>query len=183
MLNSHGHRAEKSGYNETQLTQNNKIGVSPMKFKLFFILLLSVSFNSFADAHRFSIQILASESPDIEALRASGGFDELYTEETGFGLTRVKVGAYSSRGEAERDLSNVKEKGFPDAFITSSSNQKSAQVMTSVPTPLSSNSSPLSHQQSPGWSKLTEEQKRNIVYLDGELHLHEGDEFIPLSRL
>lgn len=147
-----------------------------MKFKLFFLLLFVISYNSFAGAAMFSIQILASQSPDITALKASSGLDDVYTEETGFGLTRVKVGAYNNRDEAELDLESIQSNGFPDAFITSYKGQQSA---VSAPTP----SRPLSHMKSPAWSRLTEEQKRNVVYLDGVLHLHEDDKFIPLASL
>jgi len=31
------------------------------------------------------------------------------------------------------------------------------------------------------WENLTDEQRRNTVYLDGELHLKEGDKFIPIQ--
>ena len=74
-----------------------------MKLKLFFLLSLAISFNCFADASIFSIQILASKAPNISSIKASTGFEELYTEETESGLTRVKIGSYSNRIEAMKD--------------------------------------------------------------------------------
>ena len=33
------------------------------------------------------------------------------------------------------------------------------------------------------WKMLTPEQQNNLVYLDGKLHVKNGDSFIPLSEI
>lgn len=146
-----------------------------MKFNLFFILLFTVSGNSFAGSSTLSIQILASEEPNISTIESSTGFKELYTEDSGLGFIRVKLGSYHSRGEAERALNEVKEKGFPDAFITSYNKGEKSHTHSVIKT--------FSPEDSPAWPRLTEEQKQNIVYVDGVLHVHENGNFIPLSSL
>ena len=153
-----------------------------MKFKLILPLLLAISGNSFA-APVFSIQILASESPDLTHLKTSIGTNEIYTEKTNTGLTRVKVGSYNSKIDAEQDLNTVKSKGFPDAFVTTYNGNKSTVPPKEHHEHTSDNKHSHSTQEPPALMRLTEEQKRNVVYLDGVLHLHENGTFTPLSKL
>lgn len=159
--------------------------ISIMKLTLLLPLLFAISFNSFAGTGTplFSIQILASENPDITHLKTSIGPKEIYTEKTSSGLTRVKVGSYSSRMEAEQDLNSVKSQGFSDAFVTTYSGNKSTVSSKDhhehTPGKKHSHSTP----ESPALARLTEEQKRNVVYLDGVLHLLENGTFTPLSEL
>lgn len=154
-----------------------------MKFKIILPLLLSVSFNSFADKHIFSIQILASENPDITSLKSSTGITDIYTEKTKSGLMRVKVGSYNSRIDANQDLNNIKSKGFPDAFVTTYNGNKSTVSSKDHHEHTPANKHSHSTQESPALAKLTADQKRNVVYLDGVLHLHENGTFTPLSKL
>ncbi len=182
-----------------------------MNTRLIFLFLLTTSLNVLAENSLFSIQITATEAPNLTFYKETTGFDTLYSEETKSGLVRIKLGSYTSRKEAERDLTKIKNKGFPDAFVTSYTGKKLIKSAKLKKSPLISRKkttiinkpkenavlSPSSNEEvtisepkenkllppssSPAWSKLTEAQKRNVVYVDGILHLHEGDKFIPLS--
>ena len=181
-----------------------------MNTRLILLFLLTTSLNALAENSLFSIQITATEAPNLTFFKEATGFDSLYSEETKSGLVRIKLGSYTSRNAAERDLIKIKNKGFPDAFVTSYTGKKLSKATKLKKSPLVSNkkvriinkpkendllppnseevaiSEPkenklLPPSSSPAWSKLTETQKRNVVYVDGILHLHEGDKFIPLS--
>lgn len=166
-----------------------------MKKIISLLLLLTASWITSADSTHFSVQVVATENPDLGHFREVTEFGSLYTEKTGEGLVRVKVGLYPSRGEAEQALRGVQAKGFSGAFITPATEQPatlpadgnigSSTLVTNEITPdetlLQSESSQIIPEQLPAWGRLTEEQKRNVVYLDGVLHLRKNGEFIPLS--
>lgn len=157
-----------------------------MKTKLIFLFLLTASWGALAGDAQFSIQVAAvKETSKLAFFKQSTGFDSLYTEETESGLVRIKLGAYRSREEAKKDLFVIKRKGFPQAFITANTRRPAVKspIIYSKPHAISEpiKSDHPDPSSSPAWSTLTEVQKRNVVYVDGVLHLHEGGKFIPLS--
>ncbi len=157
----------------------------PMKTIITSLLLLTASWNTLADSSHFSIQIAATQDANLARFREVTEFGTLSTEETGNGLIRVKIGSFKSRAEAELVLQNIQAKGFTEAFITSPANQTASLPETSIAS-VSANAEPQKDstaipESSPAWSRLSEEQKRNVVYLDGVLHLRVNGEFIPLS--
>lgn len=158
-----------------------------MKTKLIFLFLITASWSALAGNALFSIQVAAvKDASKLAFFKQSTGFDTLYTEETENGLVRIKLGAYGSREEAKKDLLTIKRKGFPQAFVTTNTEQKTIKppVVHSKPRAAISESikdNRLAPSASPAWSTLTEEQKQNVVYVDGVLHLRKGGEFIPLS--
>ncbi len=163
-----------------------------MHTRLIFLFLLAISLNALAKNALFSIQIAATEAPNLTFFKETTGFNSLYSEETESGLVRIKLGSYISREEAEQDLIKIKNKGFPDAFITSYTGKKTIKSTKLKKQPAISSeeitinepkeNKLLPPSSSPAWSKLTEAQKRNVVYVDGILHLRDGDKFIPLSN-
>ena len=158
-----------------------------MKTIITSLLLLTASWNTLADSSHFSIQIAATQDADLTRFREITEFGKLSTEETGSGLIRVKVGSFKSRADAERALQNIRAKGFAEAFITSpsikvTSPPKNTETETVNSTPIKpQDNDVVIPEATPAWSRLTEEQKRNVVYLDGVLHLRVNGEFIPLS--
>lgn len=158
-----------------------------MKTIITSLLLLTASWNTLADSSHFSIQIAATQDANLARFREVTEFGTLSTEETGSGLIRVKVGSFNSRSEAERVLQNIHAKGFSEAFITSPSAEASSlpentsTATASSTTAVSQGSNAVIPEASPAWSRLSEEQKRNVVYLDGVLHLRVDGAFIPLS--
>ena len=166
-----------------------------MKKIISLLLLLTASWITLADSTHFSVQVAATKNPDLARFREVTEFGSLYTEETGEGLIRVKVGSYASRAEAEQALSGVQARGFTGAFITSATGQSASLPDNTTPSSetitheVASNEilpepeeNQVTPEQLPAWSRLTEDQKRDVVYLDGVLHLRRNGEFIPLSR-
>jgi len=150
-----------------------------MTLKLFFILLVFSSLNVLADNSLYSIQIAAVKHTTLGFYERVTGFDSLYEENSSAGFKKIKLGPYSSREDAEKSLEMVKNKGFSDAFISlyttqlngvSKNKQLDRFVGSVAPNTL------------PVWSRLTEEQRKNVVYLDGVLHVREGDDFKPISE-
>jgi len=153
-----------------------------MKSKLLLVLFMVCTWNALADTARYSIQIAAVKSTPLDFYEQLTGFDSLYAEQSSAGFIKIKLGSYSSREEAEKSLVIVKSKGFPDAFIspytkqldgvsTNTKNKHSERMDESVEL-----------SELPVWSRLTEEQRKNVVYLDGVLHVREGDSFTPISQ-
>lgn len=154
-----------------------------------------LSWNVLADSSYYSIQVISAQSPNLSDYNKLSEFGSIYTEHTRGSAVRVKVGSYFKRENAEIALRKIRERGFPDAFISAYSEKtRPLPKKLSRPLPileeisdteklktpkLEKKPSPLSP---PMWSKLTPEQKRNVVYLDGILHLRVNDDFIPLSR-
>jgi hypothetical protein len=150
-----------------------------MKFKLFLILLVFSSVNVLADTSLYSIQIAAVKNTSLNFYEQTTGFDTLYEERSSAGFMKIKLGPFSNLEEAEKNLAMVKNKGFSDAFISQyvsqlnfvSKNKHSGQIDGSTaPDAL------------PVWARLTEEQRKNVVYLDGVLHVRVGADFKPISQ-
>ena len=70
-------------------------------------------------------------------------------------------------------LAQLQELGFLDAFITGKSPQTSAAISDTNKTPKGASVA--------GLEDLPEAVRRNVVYLDGELHVKKGDSFTPLD--
>lgn len=160
-----------------------------MKTIVTLLFLFIISANSFADNNRLSIQIAATEKiPDLTYYKNITGLNSIYIDETQIGLFRVKAGSYETRADAEYALAKLKAKGLTGVFITPNTE---SVLKTGYKVPKVSNSevstvSPAGQKVSPSsmpiWKTLSAEQKRNIVYLDGILHLKENGKFIPLSN-
>ena len=156
-----------------------------MKTRLFFLFLISLSGTVSAASALFSIQIAATKSSSLSFYKQSTNFDSLYADTTNSALTKIKLGAYNSHEEAEKHLSKIRKSGFPDAFISPYTKQNSTSFSTNSElnkVVTSHNTNPLNHESSPAWQGLTHEQRRNTVYLDGVLHIREGDKFTPLTN-
>lgn len=163
-----------------------------MKSRLFFLFLAIVSGNTLAENALFSIQIAATKTQALEFYKQTTGFDSLYAEESTIGLLRIKLGSYVSREEAEKNLITIKNKGFTDAFITPYTKNPMAITASINQSPSVINeigvikeykeTELLEPKSSPSWARLTEEQKKHLVYVDGVLHVNEGGKFTPLSN-
>jgi hypothetical protein len=149
-----------------------------------------MSGNALAENALFSIQIAATKTQTLEYYKQTTGFDSLYAEEA-LGLLRIKLGSYGSREEAEKNLISIKNKGFTDAFITpytknpeatTSINKSTAMLNEIGVTKEYKESELLAPESSPAWTRLTDEQKKHLVYVDGVLHVNEGGKFTPLSK-
>ena len=135
--------------------------------------LLLVLFAGTVRADSYSVQIGTYRTPDRDALeeRVPADLGELRSTTTPSGLTQFRVGDFASREDAEEALDTLRESGFDDAFVR---RLGETQAHTESESTKPRDDSAL-------LSSLSEEERRNVVYLDGRLHRKVGDEFIPLE--
>jgi len=93
-------------------------------------------------------------------------------------LIRLTVGTFHLRQDAEKLLVDIR-KQYPEAFVRQLSEHKVGKTQHDH-----SNKHVKEHQhphfdekEMEKWQQLTEDQRANAVYLDGQLHLKYGDEF------
>ena len=154
-----------------------------MKSKLLLVVCFFCSWNVLADTALYSIQIAAVKNTPLDFYEQLTGFDSLYAEQSSAGFIKIKFGSYSSREEAEKNLVIVKGKGFSDAFISSYTKQlDGVSIDTKNKHSGRRIDGSIEPSKLPAWSRLTGEQRKNIVYLDGVLHVREGDNFKPISQ-
>jgi hypothetical protein len=105
------------------------------------------------------------------------------------------VGRYNSLDDAKADLNRVAD-DYPGAFVrnmpsaarsvdfASRSANTSANQMAAHQAATQHSSSTPDTQSSDAklWDSLSESERRRVVYLDGVLHLKQGDQFVPLAE-
>jgi len=129
-----------------------------------------------ADQHSisYSIQIATYKNLPENFVASAEKYASVHTSQSG-GLTRVSVGRFNNRSEAQDLLSQLKLAGYEDAFIS--------QTGSSMTSTLHHDDS--HHQKSPGsemakFRNLSPSEKDRAVFVDGKLHLKQGDKFIPV---
>lgn len=65
----------------------------------------------------YKIQVGAFKQPDLTKMENLLDVGKLYVEDAGNGVNRIVLGYFSSKEEAEKLLSTVHDKGYPDAFV------------------------------------------------------------------
>lgn len=131
--------------------------------------LLSLSATAGPDGALFSVQVGAYASP-AQGLRESLTEYGSVTIDNSGALSRYLVGNFNSRGEAELLRDELRAAGFDDAFVRSIGTATQGHA----------HDDGVSGKDQSLLSKLTAEQRANAVYLDGVLHLKNGDNFTPL---
>ena len=135
-------------------------------------------------AEQYAVQIEASKSPQLQHYEALKVHGNLYTGKASNGYIWTRLGSYENKSRALDILKEVHAAGYNNAIITV---QKSNNI-----TSLSGLSKPTKHQYEienfdvktlKEWKMLTADQQANLVYLDGELHVKNGDKFIPLVEI
>ncbi|MFK8015213.1 MAG: SPOR domain-containing protein [Gammaproteobacteria bacterium] len=151
--------------------------------------LLAFFLSSAVYAENFDVQIGAFENPDVARIQLPANIGELRSTSGPNGLTRFVVGPYSSRAEADAARDRLRESGFAGAFVRATAGTR---YEVSQPAPVQAvNASTESYAASePSASQrdldtlmsLSDEERRDLVYLDGKLHRKVGDEFIPIRE-
>ena len=141
-------------------------------FVLFFSSLISVSL-SHADAN-YTVQVGAYGAVDTQEINKLESYGVVNTRQVG-SLTRVAVGETADLAEAQTLLAQLQSAGYSDAFIRRTSGQ--SEVTSAHHHSHGSHS----HSHSELLDKLSDEERRLAVYLDGKLHLKRGNEFIPVE--
>ena len=162
-----------------------------MKVITLFLMLFFAGFSVQADdVHvgegSYAIQLGAYKNPDMTIFSILDEYGTVYTVLSSDGLTRIKLGNYASRAEAEEVLKAIRNIGYRDAFLSSAGGVDENIPMAEIISPAPSSSSYgregyVNPESLPIWSKLSDYQRENVIYLDGVLHIEEDGQFIPLS--
>mgnify|MGYP006121716019 FL=1 len=124
----------------------------------------------------YSVQIGTYKSLPKNFVGSAEKYGRVYTSQSG-DLTRVSVGGFDNRNAAQNLLSQLKQAGYEDAFISHTGSSMSSNQPHDK----------AHHQASPGsgsemakFRNLPESEKERAVFVDGKLHLKEGSSFIPV---
>ena len=135
-------------------------------------------------ASQYAIQLEASKSPYLERFEVLSNYGSLYTETADNGYIRTRLGPYESKRKTLDTLRYVHEEGFTDAIIVKHRGNIITQPASSSRTiKRQSDFENIDVKTLKEWNMLTPEQQKKLVYLDGELHVKDGDNFIPLDEI
>lgn len=147
------------------------------------LMLALMGWSTTASATEYSIQVGAFKSPSQAYADDLRSYGEVNTAQGGSGVTVFTVGRYNSLDAAKADLNRVAD-DYPGAFVRNmpaaarSADQaiprKAATQQSSTPKTQTSDTML--------WESLSESERRRVVYLDGVLHLKQGDQFVPLAE-
>ncbi len=141
-------------------------------------------------AAEYAIQVGAFKNPSQAFADEVRQFGEVNTAQNSNGITVFTVGRYDSIDSAQSNLDQVQAR-YPGAFVrnmpSSASNagsnlrpqasEATAAATKKVEQAVASNTTP----EAKLWESLTDSERRRVVYLDGILHLKQGDNFVPLT--
>lgn len=153
-----------------------------MKIQTLLLTLVSaIFFCSSAWADKYVIQVGAFHKVTAQTLSTVAHYGDYQQEQSG-NLTRLTVGLFQSRQDAEKRLVDVK-KDYPEAFVRMVEGQKNKEHHHSYEQ-LSDHHHPhFSGPEMEKWQHLTEDQRAHAVYLDGKLHLKYGDDFTSIDAV
>lgn len=147
-----------------------------------------IGWTTTASASEYTIQVGAFKSPSQSYADNLRSFGEVNTAQSSSGVTVFTVGRYNSVDEAKGDLNRIADQ-YPGAFVRNmpasarsadiaSSTSSAAAAPAAAPARKARSSSPDTQL----WESLSESERRRVVYLDGVLHLKQGDQFVPLDE-
>ena len=164
----------------------NKPRITEMKKTL--LLLTLVSSSAFVAvpswANQYAVQLEASKSPDLNRYKDLGVHGNLYTVAADKGYTRTRLGPFENKNKALAVLYKVRASGYSDAFIA----KHHGDDITSSSADLNTTRRHYDIENFDvktlkEWNMLSAEQQANLVYLDGRLHVKNGDTFTPLQEI
>lgn len=141
---------------------------------------LLIACASGAQASDYVVQIGAFSKDVSDYLEPARSYGQIVERQTSSGATSYSVGPFASESDARTALDLLQEH-YPDAFVRQ--HQGDAATIASSRTttsPVIARTGNLSNAQT--LANLTAEERERVVYLDGILHVKEGDEFIPLAQ-
>lgn len=143
--------------------------------KLFIIFSLACLFPGSLTIHAqeptsfYTIQIGAYLYPPANLLNSTEKFGQVFTRQTG-GLTRISVGSFNNRNDAQRLLSEIQQFDHPDAFIA---------LITLQPTSTKQSSGETISEMEK-FRLLSDAEKAKAIFYNGKLHLKENNQFTPV---
>ncbi|MCR9279832.1 MAG: SPOR domain-containing protein [Pseudomonadaceae bacterium] len=133
-----------------------------------------------AIANDYVVQIGAFTKDVREYLEPARSYGQIVQRATASGATSYSVGPFGSEADARTALDLLQEH-YPDAFVRRHSRDSLVAQSPAAATPaVIARTGNLSNEQT--LANLTAEERERVVYLDGILHVKEGNEFIPLSQ-
>ena len=135
-------------------------------------------------AGQFAIQLEASRSPGLDQFQALSRFGRLYTETAQSGYIRTRLGPFANKAMALDVLQKVHAEGFTKAIVARHQDNANAALPAPAIAPNHRHDiDSFDVKTLKEWNLLTSQQQKNLVYLDGELHIKNGDEFTPLDEV
>ncbi len=128
---------------------------------------------SAASAAEYVVQIGAFRRPSQDFAAAARQVGEVTTVVTSSGVTLFQVGTFGSFSEANEARSSLRAAGYADAFVRRARRSAASLPAVSAAPPAEG---------ATRFERLPAELQARTVYLDGRLHVKEGDRFIPLSE-
>ncbi len=147
-------------------------------------IMLAVSIPAMAE--HFGVQVGAYRSLSDSTLEQASALGSV-TKVSAGELTTVVIGQFESYESALQALDNIKANGFADAFVRRLPHSEPAPSDVSHAGDYESHShGGVEHVHLPSdieqrLARMTEEQRKDIVILDGKLHRKVGEQFIPLD--
>ena len=159
-----------------------KYAISKISITLL-LLLLSIT----ANANDFTVQVGAFQELTQEAISKAEQHGSVYQSLGKDNLTRLHIGRFSSRIEAEEKRDQLRNAGYHDAFIarilvsgstanitnTVKSNEHSYAPKTASQNHYSS------HDKLAG---LSADERSKAVYVDGQMRIHSNGQFYTLEQ-
>jgi hypothetical protein len=142
-----------------------------------------------AIAEEFAVQIGAFRQAEAQYLEPATNYGELLAATRADGITQYSVGPFASIEDAQTALALLRAH-YPDAFLRAA--QKRARTITpgtmtaladippAAPAKPDSGAAPVLEPTL--WATLNQTEKANVVYLDGVLHIKQGERLIPLAE-
>lgn len=124
-----------------------------------------------AAAADYTVQIGAMSEPDPAFTQAASAHGEVIAKRLPSGVTLFQVGRFQLRNDATALRNKLIEAGYADAYV------KTTTVARSV-----EQSAPESTQPAQ-LASLSPEEREKVVFLDGVLHIKDGDTFTPVDSL
>ncbi len=139
----------------------------------------------------YAVQVGAFSKPSQAFADAVRELGEVNTAQSDAGITVFTVGRYATVDAAQADLARI-QTTYPDAFVRNMPAgarqpqdlpQDNAVVAAVDKTPGADKSRYVSGttEDSDLWNSLSDEERRRVVYLDGVLHVKQGEQFVPLT--
>jgi cell division septation protein DedD len=140
------------------------------------LLILSLLGAGSALADDYVVQIGAFRQPQADFAERARQVGTVTLSTGTSGLTRFQVGGFATQREAREALTQLRAAGYADAFV---------RRLASTAAPLEDlpavGAGPPPHNTS-RLDALPADLRAKVVYLDGVLHVKEGDRFIPLAE-
>ena len=119
----------------------------------------------------YTVQIGAMTVPDPAFTQAASAHGEVIAKRLPSGLTLYQVGRFQLRDDATALHRKLVADGYVDAYVKTTTPPRSVAQSASEST------------QPAQLASLSPEERAKVVYLDGVLHIKDGDSFTPVESV